>query len=145
MKQWFFILVIITASVLLIFWGINKKSSGAVSFINISPTEVKAMLDEGEPIILIDVRSPAEFVGELGHIPGSMLRPLPEIDQWVTELNGKYEEKIVLVCRSGNRSGVSAKYLTKNGFKKVYNMSGGMKAWNKMGFPVEKETVEVQQ
>ncbi len=101
------------------------------------------MIDGGEQIILIDVRTSPEYTGELGHISGTILRPLQEIDQWVTELNGKEDEKIVLVCRSGNRSGVAAKYLIKKGFKKVYNMSGGMKAWNKLGFLVEKEAAEV--
>jgi len=143
-KHWILILALINIFSLFIFLGCGKNSSPDTSVINISPTEVKSMIDEGEQIILIDVRTSPEYVGELGHIPGTILRPLQEIDRWVAELNGKEEEKIVLVCRSGNRSGVAGKYLVKKGFKKVYNMSGGMKAWNKLGFSIEKEAVEVQ-
>lgn len=51
--------------------------------LTITPQEVKTKLDSTKELIIIDVRSEMEFRGELGHIPGTVLHPLPEIDHWV--------------------------------------------------------------
>ncbi len=85
---------------------------------------------------LIDVREPSEFTGELGHIAGATLVPLATVTARASEWSKT--EEILLVCRSGGRSGQAAQALTRMGFGKVMNMTGGMLAWNAAGLPVER-------
>lgn len=86
---------------------------------------------------LIDVRSHDEFTGELAHVPGSELITLgEELDKVLSDLDK--DEKIIFICRSGNRSGKATAAALENGFKNVLNMRGGMLLWNELGLEVEK-------
>ncbi len=75
---------------------------------------------------MVDVREPDEFVGELGHIEGAELVPLATVETAATKWNKDAE--LVLVCRSGGRSGRAAEALVRMGFSRVVNMTGGMLA-----------------
>jgi rhodanese-related sulfurtransferase len=85
---------------------------------------------------IVDVREPHEFTGDLGHIRGAELVPLNSVggaaSRWARD------EALLLVCRSGGRSGRAAAALAQAGFTKVYNLNGGMLAWNDAGLPVER-------
>lgn len=85
-------------------------------------------------VTLIDVREPDEYTGPLGHIDGAALVPLGT----VPAAAGAWERDrtYVLVCRSGARSGRAAAALAAGGFTDVYNLTGGMIAWNDAGLPV---------
>ena len=85
---------------------------------------------------LVDVREPSEFSGELGHIPGAALVPLAGVLARAGEWSR--EEPILLVCRSGGRSGSAAQALRNAGYARVMNLVGGMLAWNAAGRPVER-------
>lgn len=93
----------------------------------ISPEEVKARLDAGEALNLLDVREShenAEF-----NIGGTLL-PLGTIMHMETEAVDDWKDKEVIVyCRSGNRSGQACLLLESQGFTNVKNLSGGMLAW----------------
>ena len=78
---------------------------------------------------LIDVRELEEYQGELGHVAGSELLPLGTVEQSVASWDR--EEPIVIVCRSGGRSGRAAKSLEAMGFKRIASMRGGMIEWNR--------------
>jgi sulfur dioxygenase len=76
---------------------------------------------------IVDVRTPEEFGGELGHIEGAELVPL---DSAIAEAEAwDREQPVVLVCRSGGRSGKVAVDLERRGFKRVASMRGGMRAF----------------
>lgn len=83
---------------------------------------------------LVDVRETAELDGELGHIAGIRHVPLAT----VTEAARHWDRTrpVVVVCRSGGRSSRAAEALISLGFRHVYNMTGGMLAWNEKGLPV---------
>lgn len=85
---------------------------------------------------VVDVREPDEFTGPLSHIQGAELVPLGTIGaaaaQWPRE------QPILLVCRSGGRSGRAAQALAQAGFAHVYNLNGGMLAWSDAALPVER-------
>ncbi len=86
---------------------------------------------------LIDVRMPEEYVGELGHITGATLKTLgPELDQFLATHD--VHETIIFICRSGARSGRATSQAMALGFKNIYNMAGGMLAWNALALPTEK-------
>lgn len=88
-------------------------------------------------LTLLDVRSPDEFVGELGHIPGATLIPLGELRGRLGELSR--ELPVVTVCRSGARSAQASLILEKAGFSRVANLAGGMLRWNAEGLPTARE------
>lgn len=85
---------------------------------------------------LIDVREPAEFGGELGHVPGAELVPLASV--LAHAASWPKDEPLVMVCKSGGRSANAAQALGRLGFTKVMNLVGGMMAWNAAGKPTEK-------
>jgi rhodanese-related sulfurtransferase len=82
----------------------------------------------------IDVREPHEYSGDLGHIAGTELVPLASVG--VAMQAWDKNQPIVMICRSGGRSGRAAEALAQSGFTNVMNMTGGMLAWNDAGKPV---------
>lgn len=85
---------------------------------------------------LLDVREPHEYDAELGHIAGSELVPLAMVDAAAARWNP--DAPVVVVCRSGGRSGRAALTLVQKGFRKVVSMRGGMLAWNALRLPIER-------
>ncbi len=72
----------------------------------------------------IDVREPDEFTGPLGHLPQAELVPLSTVGAAAAEW--KREVPLLLICRSGNRSGKAALLLSGLGFQTLFNLKGGM-------------------
>ncbi len=98
--------------------------SAPAEVVDIGPAELKRMLDAGGAIELLDVRTTGEI--EIARIDGS--RPLaPDLLDELAERG--LEIPIVLYCHHGPRSRMAAMRLTKMGFKKVYNLAGGIDAW----------------
>ena len=95
---------------------------------DISAADAAAQLKSAQPPFLLDVRQPDEF--RQGHIAGATLIPLDDLRGRMGELpNGR---QIVVVCRSGARSGVATSWLKAAGYDAV-NLSGGMIAWRQAG------------
>jgi rhodanese-related sulfurtransferase len=97
------------------------------SFATITPAELKARLDGGERPLMVDVREDEEVAQ--GMIAGAVHIPLGLIGERYNELPTSQE--IIMICRSGGRSGRACEFLSANGFN-VTNMSGGMLAWEKL-------------
>ena len=76
---------------------------------------------------VVDVRSPEEFEGELGHLPGAVLAPLSQLSEHVQ--TWRRETPLLVVCRSGRRSAQACTLLSEMGFPDVTNLTGGMIAW----------------
>jgi rhodanese-related sulfurtransferase len=101
--------------------------------VDVFPQEV---LENKTHLKLIDVRETTEFNGELGHAPTSELVVLNTIPIEIERL--PKDQTIVFICRSGGRSSQAAAFALSKGFKDVYNMQGGMLAWNNLMLPTEK-------
>ena len=91
----------------------------------ITAPEVKKMMDERKPFVLVDVREPHEF--QICRIPGSTLIPLGDVPKRMHELSSA--DEIVVHCRSGIRSAQAVELLMKAGFRKIHNLKGGVLAW----------------
>ena len=78
-----------------------------------------------DKVTVLDVRQPAEYEG--GHIPGAKLIPLPELQGRMNEIDK--DKPTVVYCAIGGRSRIAAQMLAGSNFPKVYNLSGGFKAW----------------
>lgn len=102
----------------------------------LSPGDVQAALSAPTPPLLLDVREPSEYSGELGHIEGSILIPLKELPTRVSELEEHKNRHVVAICRSGVRSTTAAAILTGLGFEQVSNLRGGMVDWNDQKLPI---------
>lgn len=108
-----------------------SSASLSVGAERVTAQELKTMLDRGEKIILIDVRTPEEH--NEAHIPGSVLMPLDTL-QGVSKLpsGGRH----IIYCRSGKRSLKAMEILSANGFKNLSDLEGGINAWMAVGGPV---------
>jgi adenylyltransferase/sulfurtransferase len=95
----------------------------------ITPREVKSLLDQDEKFVFIDCRMPNEW--QITHIDGTDLIPLQQIEQNMDKLKGHEKEPVVVHCRSGGRSLQFAKILKQKGFEDVKSMAGGILLWNK--------------
>jgi rhodanese-related sulfurtransferase len=86
--------------------------------------------------VVLDVREASEY--DSGHVLNSKLLPLGKLKERIGELEKFKDQPIVVVCRSGNRSGTACFILGKQGFGQVYNLAGGVRAWQKSNLPLEK-------
>ena len=100
---------------------------------------VKQKLDAGENVLLLDVRSAEDYVGEQGHVKGSVLIPLEELNTRFSEIEHFLEKTVMTICRTDQRSGKAAQILAKHGFADVHVVKQGMTDWNAKNFPVEKD------
>ncbi|MHA2611962.1 MAG: ThiF family adenylyltransferase [bacterium JZ-2024 1] len=91
----------------------------------ISPQTVKAKLEQGTPILLLDVREAEEY--HFCHLPGAKWIPLRELPQRLGELD--VDGEIVCYCHTGGRSLRAAKLLRQMGFLKAWSMKGGIDRW----------------
>ncbi len=91
------------------------------------------LVEQRRAVRVVDVREPAEFDGELGHIDGAELLPLPRLRGALAGWDRG--APLVTVCRSGGRSAQAALILETAGFTRVANLSGGMIAWRAAGLP----------
>ena len=105
------------------------------TFAGIWEVQPQWLEEHAREVQIVDVREPNEFNGSLGHVPGAMLIPLGSLTERAGELSK--ERPIVTVCRSGARSAQATVLLSKAGFDRVANLSGGMLRWRAQRFPVE--------
>jgi sulfur dioxygenase len=82
---------------------------------------------------ILDVRSSAEFDGELGHLEGAQLIPLDDLRARVSEVAA--DKPVVVVCQTGRRSGMGTVILGKAGLTRTANLAGGMVRWRDLGLP----------
>ena len=97
----------------------------------------RGLRSEPRPLV-IDVREPEEFVGELGHIEGAILVPMDALEHRLPKLAGYADQRIVVVCRAGARSASATAMLQRAGFRNVENLAGGMLAWARARLPVQR-------
>ena len=107
----------------------------ASAYVDVDAKTFEKLLKQDD-VVLLDVRTPQEF--SEGHIPNANLIPL-QLFRYIF-LGGKgIEDKRVLVyCRSGNRSVEASRLLESWGVKKVYNLKYGIIEWKQKGFPLKR-------
>jgi molybdopterin/thiamine biosynthesis adenylyltransferase/rhodanese-related sulfurtransferase len=108
------------------FCGIRGEEAPAMTdgIPEITATELKARQDRGEKVFILDVREPHEY--QICNLNGKLI-PLGELPRRVNELDSSVE--MVVHCRSGKRSADAIHFLQTAGFKKLWNLKGGVLAW----------------
>src|SRR5258708_9816791 len=109
------------------FCGVRGEEAPApnVQVPEITPRELKSLLDRGDDLFILDVREPHEF--QICNLKENLI-PLGERPRRVHELDSSRE--IVAHCRSGKRSAEAVDFLRKAGFRKILNLKGGILAWS---------------
>lgn len=100
---------------------------------SVNATDLNEKLKNGKRSLVVDVRQPEEYTA--GHIAGSKLIPLGELNKRVNEL--PKDKEIICVCASGSRSQSATKFLVDAGYN-AFNMQGGMFMWQRAKLPIKK-------
>jgi adenylyltransferase/sulfurtransferase len=118
-----------TITELIDYEGFCSSSSDLATAVNgareVEPAELKARLDRGEALQLLDVREPHEW--EISHLPGATLIPLGDLPGRLHELTSS--DPIVVYCRTGQRSAEALHLLQNAGYQRVEHLKGGINAW----------------
>jgi rhodanese-related sulfurtransferase len=126
------VLIALTSGIMLLWSFFGNRFRGIKEVDHIAATQ----LINHKNALILDVREQNEF--DAGHVVNSKLIPLGKLLDRIGELEKYRERPIVAVCRSGQRSGTACALLSKQGFAQVYNLYGGVMAWQKAGLPLEK-------
>jgi rhodanese-related sulfurtransferase len=113
----------------------DYKAAAEKVITDVSVSEAKTMLDKGGCIFL-DCRTAKEY--KMGHVPGSinMERGLVEF-YMATKVTEDKNAKIIVYCKTGGRSCLCAKTLLEMGYHNAVSMTGGWKAWEAAGYPID--------
>jgi rhodanese-related sulfurtransferase len=131
-QNFWLIIMTVTSGVMLAF----PKLLGSVGGVpEVDVTQAVQMINH-ENAVVLDVREPSEFAA--GHIANAHLVPLGQVKDSIKTLEKFRNQAVVVSCRSGNRSGTACSILRKAGFTRVYNLSGGIIAWQKAQMPTVK-------
>ena len=90
-------------------------------------------MKERDDVCLLDVREQWEY--EVGHIPDVLHLPMSQIANRLNEIPS--DKTLIISCKSGQRSGRVTNWLKQSGYEEVYNMQGGILAWNRAGYTVQ--------
>ena len=112
------------------FCGISPQAAAGVAepeeSDEMTPKELKTVLDNGGTPVILDVREPHEY--DICRLPGSILIPLGQLGQRLDELNS--DDEIVVHCKLGGRSAKAVEQMEKAGFTNVKNLTGGIDRWS---------------
>lgn len=131
-NHWLLMLALVVIAVLLVMDTYKRKLLG---YREIKPQEAVRLINH-EGAVSVDVREDNEY-GE-GHILNALHIPYGLIEKRLAELEPYKTQPIIVYCRSGQRSAQAGVVLRKQGFERVYKLSGGMMAWRGADLPVVK-------
>ena len=103
------------------------QPSARLPFSQATPSEVKERIDAGERVRIIDVREWDEY--QMACIEQAELHPMSEIQSWWQTL--PRDEELVIMCHHGARSAQVCMALSRAGFRRLTNMTGGIDAWSR--------------
>ncbi len=116
--------------------GNHEQAESAMELTNIGAKTAAKLLAQDKDIIILDIRTPAEFAS--GHIDGAINIDFKSPD-FATKIDALDKTKQYMVhCRSGGRSGRSLPLFQQKGFKHIIHMKDGIIGWNKAGLPLIK-------
>lgn len=123
---------------LLILTLLNEFKLASQRFTKLTPAAaVQLMNSEEDNMVLLDVRESSETAS--GKIAKAIQIPVSGIDKRVSELDKHRNKHVIVYCKNGTRSGIACKALDKAGFEHVYNLNGGVTAWQEAQLPLSKK------
>lgn len=130
--KWLLQLILVSVAVIIgVVLSIAKEGHAAKGLPStVSVTEAAQRINEGA--FLLDVRTAEEW--NQAHVAGAVLIPLDELKSRLAEV--PVDQDVLIICRSGNRSGQARDLLRAAGLKRTTSISGGINAWMAKGLPV---------
>lgn len=126
--------LVVIAALLFVQKVVDDRNRGAM----ITVEELKQKMQNGEELLVLDVRTEEEFAGSLGHVPGAVNIPLDMLDRRAHELVEWMEMPLIVICRTDARSASALRMLNGFGFADVAFVKRGMVAWNRAHYDVER-------
>lgn len=127
------LVALFVASGALLLWPeISRLAGGADS---VGTLEATRLMNQPGALVL-DVREGEEFAA--GHLPRARHIPLKELPGRIGEIAKFKDRPVIVTCRTGARSGSACRALRSAGFSRVYNLKGGVPAWQQASLPVER-------
>jgi rhodanese-related sulfurtransferase len=123
----------LASGVMLVWPELSRLAGGAAD--SLGTLEATRLMNQSSTLVL-DIRDDKDYAA--GHLPRARHIPLKELEARAAEIQ-KFKEKPVLVtCRSGNRAAAATRVLKKLGFNQVFQLKGGLQAWEQASLPVER-------
>ncbi len=132
-SHWDLFLALAIILTMLIGQPLSRRLRG---FHDVDPQEAVGLMNR-QDAVLVDVREDKEY--REGHVAGSMHVPLSGLNKNLDRLQTVQDKPVIVGCRSGHRSSKAAGVLRKHGFEQVYNLKGGILAWENAGLPLNTE------
>ncbi len=129
-NHWGLSLALLAVLSLLVGGEIQRRLSGIR---DVGPIEA-VRLGNQDDALLLDVREEAEYKD--GLLPNAVLLPMSKLAERISELDSYRGRPLITVCRSGQRSRRACSLLQKQGFETVYNLGGGIAAWQNANLPL---------
>ncbi len=126
----FLVVAFLALSGLILFTEFRNLSQ---KFITLGPSAAISIINKSNTMLL-DVREVSEI--KAGMLNGAIHIPLSGIGKRLAELDKYKDDSVLVYCRSGSRSGSVCRTLSGRGFEKVYNLAGGIMAWEDAHLPV---------
>lgn len=117
----------------LLVWSFLGESISGIK--SVLPQDATLLINH-ENAIILDVRQESEYVN--GHIINSIHIPLNNLATKISSLEKYRNRPIIANCMTGNRSSSACRTLKKHGFEQVYNLKGGVMAWQNANLPIKK-------
>jgi rhodanese-related sulfurtransferase len=123
------------ASGTLLLWPeISRLTGGGTS--QLGTLEATRLMNQGANVLILDVREAQEFA--LGHLPRARNVPLKELPGRTGEFTKFKARPVIVTCKSGLRAAGAVRALRAAGFEQVYQLRGGVAAWQQASLPLEK-------
>lgn len=130
-------LLVMAFAALLGFTLFNEYRIATRRFPNLSPAMAVKMMNEDEAFVVLDVREPAETAN--GKISNAIQIPVGSVLKRIGEIEKHKDKPVLVYCRTGARSAIACNHLIKQGFNRVYNLAGGITAWQDDHLPTSKK------
>lgn len=128
--------LVIAFAVLLALTFFNEMKIATQKFASLTPSAAVQLMNT-EDVVLLDVREPSETAG--GKISKAIQIPVGAVEKRVGELEKHKNKTLLVYCKTGARSGMACRELSKKGFDKVYSLNGGIMAWQEAHLPISKK------
>lgn len=130
--QWYLFLALIVILALLF---VNLGKNRLLGYREVRPAEAVGLINHDDAVV-IDTRDAEEF--EKGHIVDAVNLPYATLEDRIRELDEYRDHAVIVCCENGRKSAHAGAYLRSNGFRTVYKLAGGLRAWEGAGFPLNR-------
>lgn len=130
-------ILVMAFAALLSFTLFNEYRIATRRFPNLSPAMAVKMMNADEDFVVLDVREASETAN--GKITSAIQIPVGSVVKRIGEIDQHKEKPVLVYCRTGARSAIACNHLIKHGFSNVYNLAGGITAWQDDHLPTSKK------